>query len=174
MTKGRLSMIAATATAPLEAAFAEVVNLIHAARGRTWRAVDTELIDLYWRIGEHLHHRIAADGWAQGTVVQLAAYIVQREPGMRGFSAPNLWRMRQFFDAYRDEPGLSTLLRVLPWTHNLIILGQAKRPEEREFCLRQAIQERWSSRELGVGPIPSSSKGLSKGSSRDPIRGLVR
>ncbi len=148
MTKKRTSIPPVPASAPVETAFAEVVGLIQAARGRTWQAVSAELIDLYWRIGEYLHHRIAADGWAQGTVVQLAAYFAQREPGVRGFSTQNLWRMRQFFEAYRDEPILSSLLRVLPWTHNLIILGQAKRPDEREFYLRQAIRERWTSREL--------------------------
>jgi predicted nuclease of restriction endonuclease-like (RecB) superfamily len=36
----------------------------------------------------------------------------------------------------------------LSWTQNLIILGQSKRPEEREFYLRMAIRERWSSRQL--------------------------
>lgn len=148
MTRKRTLVTAATTGAPVEAAFAEVVGLIQAARRRAWQAVNTELIDLYWRIGEYLHHRIAADGWAQGTVVQLAAYIAQREPGARGFSAQNLWRMRQFFEAYRDEPGLSPLVRVLPWTHNLIILGQAKRPEEREFYLRMASKQRWGKREL--------------------------
>lgn len=53
---------------------------------------------------------------------------------------PNLRRMRQFFDAYRSEPELSTLVRELPWTHNLIILTQSKRPEERAFYLRMAIR----------------------------------
>jgi len=136
------------AATPEEAAFAEVVGLIRDSRRRSWQAVNTELIDLYWRIGEYLHHKIEADGWAQGTVVRLAAYIAQREPGLRGFSPQNLWRMRQFFATYRGEPRLSPLVRVLPWTHNLLILGQAKRPDEREFYLRQAIRERWSSREL--------------------------
>ena len=56
--------------------------------------------------------------------------------------------MRQFFAAYRDDPKLSPLVRVLPWTHNLIVLGQSKRPEEREFYLRMAVQEHWSKREL--------------------------
>lgn len=46
------------------------------------------------------------------------------------------------------DPIVSALLRQLPWTHNLIILNQSKRPEERAFYLRQAIQEKWSSREL--------------------------
>ena len=43
---------------------------------------------------------------------------------------------------------VSALLRQLPWTHNLIILNQSKRPEEREFYPPQAIREKWSSREL--------------------------
>ena len=138
----------ANTRAPVETAFAEVVKLIHASRQRAVRAVNTELIDLYWLIGEYLHHKIEADGWAKGTVVQLAAYIAQREPGLRGFSPQNLWRMRQFFEIYRDDSKLSPLVRVLPWTHNLIILGQSKRPEEREFYLRMATQERWGKREL--------------------------
>ena len=85
---------------------------------------------------------------AKGTVFQLAAYIAQREPGKRGFSAQNLWRMRQFFEAYPAAAKLSTLVRVLPWTHNLIILAQSKRAEEREFYLRMAVQQRWGKREL--------------------------
>jgi len=43
---------------------------------------------------------------------------------------------------------VSALLTQLPWTHHLIILGQSKLPEEREFYLRLAVRERWSSREL--------------------------
>lgn len=138
----------ATAVSPVEGAFDEIVELIRAARQQAVRAVNTELIELYWRIGDYLHRKIESDGWAKGTVVQLAAYIAQREPGLRGFSPQNLWRMRQFFVAYRDDPKLSPLVRVLPWTHNLIVLGQCKRPEERAFYLRKSVQERWSSREL--------------------------
>ena len=123
-----LAHAADAADAPVEAAFAEVVGLIQAARGRALQAVNTELIDLYWRIGDYLHHRIEADGWAKGTVVQLAAYVAQREPGVRGFSPQNLWRMRQFFETYRDDPRLSALVRVLPWSSHLHILSRAERP----------------------------------------------
>jgi predicted nuclease of restriction endonuclease-like (RecB) superfamily len=56
--------------------------------------------------------------------------------------------MRQFYEAYRDDEKVSPLVRQLPWTHNLIILSQSKRAEEREFYLRMAIQERWPKREL--------------------------
>ena len=136
------------APAPVETAFAEVVSLIHASRQQAMRAVNTELIDLYWRIGEYLHHKIEADGWARGTVVQLAGYIAQREPGLRGFSPQNLWRMRQFFETYRDDSKLSPLMRVLPWSSHLHILSRSKRSEEREFYLRMATQNRWPVREL--------------------------
>lgn len=55
------------------------------------------------------------------------------QPSLRGFSVQNLWRMRQFYEAYQGDQVLSPLVRELPWTHNPIILGQAKRPQEREF-----------------------------------------
>ena len=146
--KARTVRSVAVVPSPVEGSFNEIVELIRSARQRAVRAVNTELIELYWRIGDYLHRKIESDGWAKGTVVELAAYIAQREPGLRGFSPQNLWRMRQFFVAYRDEPKLSPLVRVLPWTHNLIVLGQSKRPEEREFYLRMAVQEQWSKREL--------------------------
>ena len=56
--------------------------------------------------------------------------------------------MRQFFEAYGAEEKVTPLVTQLPWTHNLIILTQSKRPEEREFYLRMAIQQRWGKREL--------------------------
>lgn len=131
-----------------ETAFDEVVGLIRAARQRAAEAVNTAVVDLYWHIGQYLHHKIEADGWAKGTVVQLAAYVAQREPGKRGFSAQNLWRMRQFYQAYPAAELLSTGLRELPWSSHLHILSRTKRPEEREFYLRMAAQQRWQVREV--------------------------
>lgn len=81
-------------------------------------------------------------------VPQLAAHLAQTQPGLRGFTARNLFRMRQFYDAYRDDEKVAPLARQLPWTHNLIILNQSKRPEEREFYLRLTIKEQWGKREL--------------------------
>jgi predicted nuclease of restriction endonuclease-like (RecB) superfamily len=148
---GRKTRTVRTATkvpTPAESAFHEIVDLIRAARQKAVRAVNTELIDLYWRIGDYLHRKIQSAGWAKGTVVELAAYIARCEPGLRGFSPQNLWRMRQFFATYQDEPTLSTLLRELPWSSHLHILSRSKRPEEREFYLRMAARNHWSVREL--------------------------
>lgn len=144
----RLPAVAVHLSAPEEQVFAVVAEMIRAARGRAFKAVNSVLIDLYWQVGEFISHRIDAEGWGKATVTSLAAYIQQRNPGVRGFSPQNLWRMRQFFDAYSGQPELSTLLRALPWSTHLHILAKSKRPEEREFYLRTASQQRWSVREV--------------------------
>jgi hypothetical protein len=59
------------------------------------------------------------DGWGKNTVVALPKFIRRHELGAGGFSAQNLWRMRQFFEAGRGFPKLSALPRGLPWTHDL-------------------------------------------------------
>src|SRR5262249_32491985 len=65
---------------------------------RAVAAANTALIDLYWALDEYLSRRIAVEGWGQGTVGTLSEYIQRRQPGRSGFSASNLWRMRQFFE----------------------------------------------------------------------------
>jgi predicted nuclease of restriction endonuclease-like (RecB) superfamily len=137
-----------TAVTGSAADFDDVLRLIDAARGRAVIAVNNELIDLYWRIGEHIGRKIAAEGWGEGTVEALAEHIRRRQPNTRGFSARNLWRMMQFYQTYRDQPKLATLLRELSWSHNLAIMSRSKRDEEREFYLHVATRERWSFREL--------------------------
>ncbi len=131
-----------------ESSFREVVEMIEAARARAYHAVNTELIDLYWRVGEFISRKIAAAGWGKNTVSDLSVFIHARRPGISGFSASNLWRMRQFHDTYAGQPKLAALLRELNWTQNLLILARAKRPEEREFYLRLCAREKWPSREL--------------------------
>ncbi|WP_263379556.1 PDDEXK nuclease domain-containing protein [Granulicella paludicola] len=128
--------------------FTEIVALIATSQQNAYRAVNTALIDLYWQVGEYISRKIEAAQWGSGTVENLARFIAHSHPGLRGFSRPNLFRMKQFYEAYRDEAIVSALLRQLPWTHHLIILGQSKRPEEREFYVRMAAKERWSSRQL--------------------------
>lgn len=148
MSKAVQPVVSNPSATASEAAFGEVVQLIQGARGRATRAVNAEVIALYWRIGQYLHQRIEADGWAKGTVEQLAAYIAQREPGRNGFSAQNLWRMRQFFRAYPQDSKLSPLLREISWSSHLHILSRTKREEEREFYMRMAVQQGWQVREV--------------------------
>ena len=131
-----------------ELAFAEIVEMIEAARNRTLAAVNTSLIELYWQLGEYISHKLKAAAWGDGVVDALAGYIQRRHPNMRGFTRRNLFRMRQFFEAYRAETQILPLLPQLSWTHHLIVLAQSKHPEEREFYMRMAVRERWGKREL--------------------------
>jgi predicted nuclease of restriction endonuclease-like (RecB) superfamily len=124
------------------------VGLIQQARQRAVRAVNTELVALYWQVGEYISQKIEAAEWGDGVVADLARYIQRYHPNLRGFTRPSLFRMRQFFETYRGDKKVAPLVRQLPWSHHLIILGQCKRPEEREFYLRLAIREHWGKREL--------------------------
>lgn len=84
---------------PVDNGFTQVVQLIAQARQRAVQAVNTTLIELYWQVGGIISRKIAAAEWGEGVVEQLAAHIARSEPGLRGFTRPNLYRMRQFFEA---------------------------------------------------------------------------
>lgn len=128
--------------------FTEITQLITAARQRAVQTVNTTLIELYWQVGETISRKIAAAEWGDGVVAQLAEHLASTQPGLRGFTRSNLFRMRKFYETYQDNTIVAPLVRQLPWSHNIIILNQGKRTEEREFYLRIAIREQWSKREL--------------------------
>ena len=128
--------------------FNEITQLITAARQRAVQAVNTTLIELYWQVGQIISRKIEQAEWGDGVVAQLVEHLARAQQGLRGFTRPNLFRMRQFYEAYQGDEIVSPLVRQLPWTHNLIILNQSKRPEERAFYLRLATREQWSKREL--------------------------
>lgn len=143
-----MSKQVASVDGPLESGFAEIAQLINSARQTTLQTVNTQMIQLYWQVGAYISDKLEKAEWGEGVVAQLATYLARSQPGLRGFTSRNLFRMRQFYEAYRGNEIVSALLTQIPWTHNLIILSQSKRAEEREFYLRMAIQEKWSSREL--------------------------
>lgn len=128
--------------------FTEVSDLIASAKLRAVQAVNSTLVDLYWHVGAIISQKVEAAEWGDGVVKQLATYLAQTQPGLRGFTARNLFRMRQFYETYRNYELVTPLVTQLPWTHHLIILSQSKHPEEREFYLKLAIKERWGKREL--------------------------
>lgn len=132
----------------LQPQFKEVLQLIQQARQRAYHAVNTELVQLYWQIGEYISNRIASESWGKATVQQLSAYLQQQEPAVKGFSQRNLWRMKQFYETYQPFPKLSTLLAELGWSHHILLLAKTSSIEEKEFYLRLAAKEKYSFREL--------------------------
>jgi predicted nuclease of restriction endonuclease-like (RecB) superfamily len=133
---------------PRQAAFAKVLHLIESARKQAYQGVNTVLIDLYWQVGEYISRKLETTEWGEGVVDQLARYLARTQPGLKGFTRANLFRMRQFYETYRGDKKVAPLVRQLSWTHHLAIMGQCKRAEEREFYVRLAIRERWGKREL--------------------------
>ncbi|MCQ2289328.1 MAG: DUF1016 N-terminal domain-containing protein, partial [Muribaculaceae bacterium] len=124
MNKKSITIYPATTPATSEQMFAEVVNMIRTSRQNVLRIANTALIDLYWKVGEYLSHKIASAEWGDGVVKQLADHINLHYPDIKGFSDKNLWRMKQFYETYNKEgEKLSTLLRQISWSHNRLIMS---------------------------------------------------
>ena len=128
--------------------FTDIIQLIKQSRTNAIKAVNAELINLYWNIGEHISKKIEQSEWGDSVVIELANFIQTQEPEIKGFSDKNIWRMKQFYENYKDFPKLSTMLRAISWSHNLAIFSRCKTVEEREFYLKLAKQENYSFREL--------------------------
>jgi DUF1016 N-terminal domain len=111
-----------------KATFSEILQLITASREKAFQAVNTTLIDLYWEVGATISRKIEAAEWGDGVVEQLADYIAQTQPGLRGFTRANLFRMRQFYGTYNGDKKVAPLVRQLPWSHHLIICCPSRSP----------------------------------------------
>jgi predicted nuclease of restriction endonuclease-like (RecB) superfamily len=131
----------------LQNQFTHIAQLIAQAKERAYRAVNKELVTLYWHIGEYVSQQVQAKAWGKSVVQQLANFIQTIEPNTKGFSAQNIWRMKQFYETYQGNEKLAPVVRELSWTHHRLILP-CKTKEEKEFYLLFSVKERWSKREL--------------------------
>jgi len=122
----------------------EVKERIRAARYEALRAVNKELISLYWDIGRLIAERQRDAGWGRSVVETLANDLQAEFPGIGGFSARNVWRMRNFYLAYHGNEKLTPLVAEIGWSHNLIIMEKCKDDLEREFYLRITRRLGWT------------------------------
>lgn len=93
----------------------QIKTAVRESRLRIQRVVNRELIELYWKIGKEIVERQEREGWGKSVVEQLSRDLHDEFPGIQGFSAPNLWFMRQMFQVYQGEPDLLQLVREIPW-----------------------------------------------------------
>jgi len=146
--------------------FEQVAILIEEARNRAFSKVNAELVLLYFNIGNIVSDKVAAGVWGESTVDDLANFIKQQYPGLKGFNRRGLYRMKQFFEAYtaiefvsplatqlqkpENEVKLfvTTLLTQLQWSSHLHILSKTKTVEEKLFYLHLAINDKLSVRDL--------------------------
>ena len=127
--------------------FDEIYQMILEAQSKTWSAINTQLIQLYWSIGKYIFNKTRNDNWGKSTVEVLAEYIHQHHLPVKGFSARNIWRMKQFYENYEDTK-LSTLLTEISWSNHLHILSKTKTLEEKYYYLELGFKNRYSAREL--------------------------
>lgn len=147
---------------------ADLKSRIQSAHISAARAVNRDLILLYWDLGRAIVEKQEQMGWGDSVVEMLARDLQEAFPAMRGFSASNLWRMRQFFEANADPeflaqaarelPASSTkverdqilaqvareLLAEIPWWHHIELLAKVKDPAARLYYLRATAQLGWS------------------------------
>lgn len=122
----------------------DIKQRVRTAQYEALKAVNKELIGLYWDIGHLLSDRRAGTHWGKAVVSQLAADLQAEFPGIGGFSASNLWRMKLFYETYAQNEKLAPLVREIGWTHNLIILEKCRDHAEREFYLRMTRKFGWT------------------------------
>lgn len=132
----------------MKAQFSDIIQIIKNARNNAIKAVNSELISLYWSVGAYISQKIEVSEWGHSVVKELSEFIIRTEPEIKGFSDKNLWRMKQFYETYKDSPKLSPMVREISWSHNMVIFSRCKTSEEQEFYLKITKQEGYSKREL--------------------------
>jgi predicted nuclease of restriction endonuclease-like (RecB) superfamily len=121
-----------------------VKERVRAAQYAALKAVNKELVGLYWDIGRMIAERQEQAGWGKSVVERLSADLRQEFPGISGFSVQNLWYMRQLFLEYNGHERLQPLVGEIAWAHNLAIMSKCKDPLEREFYIRMTRKFGWS------------------------------
>jgi len=122
----------------------EVQQRIRAAQYDALKAVNREMINLYWDIGKMIVTRQQNVNWGKSVVEQLAKDLQAEFPGISGFSTRNIWRMRDFYLTYHSQKILPPLVAEIGWTHNIVILEKCKDDLEREFYIKMTRKFGWT------------------------------
>lgn len=122
----------------------EVKKRIRSAQYDALRAVNKELIALYWDIGKMIVKESKEKGWGAAVVKQLAIDLQSEFPGISGFSKRNLHYMANLYENYANNPIVQPLVAQIGWTHNIIIMEKCRDDLEREFYIRMTRKMGWT------------------------------
>ena len=126
----------------------KIVDMIEQAHQNALQSVNAELIKLYWNVGKYLSEESAKSSWGSSFIDETANYIKENCPGIKGFNRRGLYRMRQFYETYKNNGFVSALLTQISWTNHLQIMSGTNSIEEKEFYLSLCVREKYSTREL--------------------------
>lgn len=133
---------------PYNEHFEKVINIIETAKERAYRKVNEELILMYRDVGEYISVQSENAEYGEAFVQKLADFFAQNYPNLKGFNRRGLYRMKQFYELYKDNKKVSTLLTQLSWSNHLKIMSACKNMEERIFYMNMCVREKYSAREL--------------------------
>ena len=128
--------------------YSSIISIIEAAKHRAIKAVNAELINMYWDVGKYLSSLVAESSFGDKVIDEVAAYIAESNPAIKGFNRRGLYRMKQFYETYKDDEFVTPLVTQISWTNHLLILSGTKTAEERRFYIELCIKENYSKREL--------------------------
>ena len=128
--------------------FSNIISIIESSKQRALKAVNAELINMYWEVGKYISSLVAESSFGDKVIDEVASYIVKNNPTIKGFNRRGLYRMKQFYEIYKDDEIVSPLVSQISWTNHLVIMSGSKTKEERQFYVQLCIKENYSKREL--------------------------
>ncbi|MCM1090151.1 MAG: PDDEXK nuclease domain-containing protein [Butyrivibrio sp.] len=125
-----------------------LIQIISQSRQNALKKVNEELIHMYWKVGEYLSMESVKASFGDAYIDSVVEEIQEAFPGIRGFNRRGLYRMKKFYETYRNDKFVSTLLSQISWSNHLAIMSKAKTEEERHFYITLCVKENYSAREL--------------------------
>jgi predicted nuclease of restriction endonuclease-like (RecB) superfamily len=122
----------------------EIKERIRTSQYSAFKAVNKEMIGAYWDIGRMILARQEKFGWGKSIVENLSKDLQNDFPGVIGYSAQNLWYMRQFYLEYSKNKKLQPLVGEISWTKHLVIMGKCKKDPERQFYILMTKKFGWT------------------------------
>jgi len=126
----------------------EILSKIQQARYEMLKTVSKQTVALYWEIGKAVSQKVLQEEWGKSIVERLSKDLQTEFPGIRGFSARNIWRMKTFYEAYENYEKLPPLVAEIGWVQNCIILEKCKDKRKIEYYLRKTKEMGWSKADL--------------------------
>ena len=122
----------------------EITSRIRSAQYEALKAVNKEMIALYWEIGKRITEQQAALGWGKSVVENLSRDIQKEFPGIKGFGVSNMWDMARFYAEYQSNKILQPLVGEISWSKHIVILTKCKETQQRQFYILATKKYGWT------------------------------
>lgn len=114
---------------------------VRATSVRAARAVNAEVILLYWSVGNEIIDRQERLGWGGKVIPRLAADLGREFPDQKGWSPRNLQYMRAMAEAWRDRPDfVPQVVAQMPWGHVRTLLDRLATADDRDWYAMKAVE----------------------------------